>query len=165
MPETALLSALFFFFNSNLKVLFWGKLKFLLHLSLKLLFLGIPHTTWTPPFFFVTYGTVQLFFERSFSSYHTSQPDISLAHHIISSAPPPAHSSASSAAQRRAVLFPGVPWRGLPCGAVLCDAVRCGVVRCCAVLCRVTSVLLHMLSFCWITTKMYPQLSSAHNYV
>ena len=116
--------------------------------SLKLLFLGIPHTTWTPPPF-VTCGTVQLCLISSFmfrlvlqlheaSSYHRSQLMISSwAHHIISSAPP------SSAAPCSAV-----PWLALACAAVLCGVVQCSAVRCSTVpCCAVLSALLYLL-FC-----------------
>ena len=86
--------------------------------------------------------------------------DLRLAHHIIitsshhhrssaqrRTAAPAQQHSGSSVAQRRAVQFPGMPWRALArgaalrccaCYAVLCRAVRmlCGVVPYCAVLCR-----------------------------
>ena len=133
MHETALLSAFIFFFqNSGLKVLFWGKLKFLLPPCLKLLFSGnITYYLDSASVRYLRNGPV--FLRTKLSSNQRSQPDISLAHHIISSAQlrPAAHGSASSSAQRRAVPFPGVPWRALACGAVLCDAMRC-----CAALCR-----------------------------
>ena len=135
MPETTLLSAFLFFSKFQFKVLFGGKLKFLLPLCLKLLFFGSStHTTctWTTSPF-VTYGTVQLVFEQSF--HHTRGPNLMISGRLITSSSAQlrtaAHSSASSAARRHAVPFPGVPCRAFLCGAVLCDAVQC-----CAVLCR-----------------------------
>ena len=115
MPETALLSAFSFFFpNSGVKVLFFGRLDFLLPLSFKLLLFG--NTIYyldTVSFRYLRNGPSFLRFPFTFcmivarSFHHNtrqgSQPDdLSLAHHIIISSAPPrsAQQRYSSAAQR-----------------------------------------------------------------
>ena len=135
-PETALLSVVILFFKLQVLKSFFGDC-FFFQSRLKLLFWGIPHITLTP-FSFVTCGTVQLFFERRF--HHNRGPSLMISAWLITSSAqlrPAAHSSASSAAQRRAVLFPGLPCRALPCGALL----LCVAVRCCAVLCWLNALL------------------------
>ena len=120
MPETALLSAFMFFFKIQVfKSPFLDKLNFLLPLGSKLLFLGIPHTTWTPlPL--VTCGTVQCFFERSF--HHTRGPSPMISAWLVTSS---AQLRPAALAQQRSAV---------QCRSLACPAVRCGTVRCCAVL-------------------------------
>ena len=88
------------------------------------------HFLWFLPWLF--------FFVVARSFHHTRGPSLMTSVWLITSLAQlraAAPSCASSAAQRRAVPFPGVPWRFLPCVVRYCAVLR-GVVRCCAVLCR-----------------------------